>query len=125
MNNKKSNKKDNNINNNKIIKSNKKVVNNIEILLRLYCYEIEIKESINNYEKIKIPLSGSLIDKDFITNYKKILDYKSFVKMISSNIKILDCIKDENGIISHDNLEKNNNLLNIMNQLNNLNQHFN
>ena len=124
MNNKNSNKKDNNINNNKIIKSNKKVVNNIEILLRLYCYETEIKESINNYEKIKIPLSGSLIDKDFITNYKKILDYKSFVKMISSNIKILDCIKDENGIISHDNLEKNNNLLNIMNQLNNLNQHL-
>ena len=124
MNNKNSNKKDNNINNNKIIKSNKTVVNNIEILLRLYCFETEIKESISNYEKIKTPPSGSLIDKDFISNYKKFLDYKSFVKMISSNNQILNCIKDENGIISHDNLQKNNNLLNIMNQLKNLNQHL-
>ena len=44
--------------------------------------------------------------------------------MISSNNQILNCIKDENGIISHDNLQKNNNLLNIMNQLKNLNQHL-
>ena len=106
MNNKHSNKKDNNINNNKIVKSNKKVVNNIEILLRLYCFETEIKESISNYEKIKTPPSGSLIDKDFITNYKKFLDYKSFVKMISSNNQILNCIKDENGIIRLKNLNQ-------------------
>ena len=37
-------------------------MNNIEILLRLYCFETEIKESVSNYEKIKTPPSGSLID---------------------------------------------------------------
>ena len=90
-------------------------VENFEVLLRLYCFQEEIKEKMINSEKIKVGQTGILLNKDFIEEYKKYLDYKSFFKKITENQQILHCIKDENGIINSDKLYENNNLLNIIN----------
>ena len=94
---------------------------NIEILLRLYCFEEEIKGKIKNYEKYKKENKvGIPINKEFIEEYKKHLEYKNFINKLidyKKNKDILNCLKDENGIINHDKLDKNNNLLTIIQTL--------
>jgi len=91
---------------------------NIEILLRLYCFEEEIKGKIKNYEKYKKENKvGIPINKEFIEEYKKHLEYKNFINKLidyKKNKDILNCLKDENGIINHDKLDENNNLLTII-----------
>ena len=96
----------------------KNQVENIEILLRLYCCEEEIKGKIENYDKIKgEQINLCIIDKKLIDDYKNDLQYDIFIKNIKDNEKLFDCIKDKNGIINSDDLNENNNLLIIINQL--------
>ena len=109
-------KKDKNVKGQKIIIKNQ--VENIEILLRLYCCEEEIKGKIENYDKIKgEQINLCIMDKKLIDDYKNDLQYDIFVKNIKDNEKLFDCIKDKNGIINSDDLNENNNLLIIINQL--------
>ena len=100
----------------------KKIVNkaeNIDILLRLYCFEEEIKGKISNYEKITVDLQPALIiNKNFIDKYKEKLDYKNICKKLKNNINLFNDIKDGNGIINSDKLEENNNLSKIKKELN-------
>ena len=96
----------------------KNQVENIEILLRLYCCEEEIKGKIENYDKIKgEQINLCIMDKKLIDDYKNDLQYDIFIKNIKDNEKLFDCIKDKNGIINSDDLNENNNLLIIINQL--------
>ena len=109
-------KKDKNVKGQKIIIKNQ--VENIEILLRLYCCEEEIKGKIENYDKIKgEQINLCIMDKKLIDDYKNDLQYDIFIKNIKDNEKLFDCIKDKNGIINSDDLNENNNLLIIINQL--------
>ena len=92
----------------------KKKLENIEILLRLYCSKEEIEGKISNYNKYQTLQTQSLINKDFIEEYKKHFDYKNFIKKLidpQKNNELFKCIKDENGIINHDKLDENDNLL--------------
>ena len=117
--NKNKNKENNHINNNNINNINSMKVENIEILLRLYCFQEEIKGKINNYDKYKMDYFGIIADKDFIEEYKKLLDYKSFINKFiddKKNKKLFYCLKDENGIINHDKLDEKNQLLIIINE---------
>ena len=109
-------KKDKNVKGQKIIIKNQ--VENIEILLRLYCCEEEIKGKIENYDKIKgEQINLCIMDKKLIDDYKNDLQYDIFIKNIKDNEKLFDCIKEKNGIINSDDLNENNNLLIIINQL--------
>ena len=115
------NSKNNHINNNNNIINNinSKKVENIEILLRLYCFQEEIKGKINNYDKYKMDYFGIIADKDFIEEYKKLLDYKSFINKFiddKKNKQLFNLLKDENGIINHDKLDEKNQLLIIINE---------
>ena len=107
-------------NNNNIINNiNSKKVENIEILLRLYCFQEEIKGKINNYDKYKMDYFGIIADKDFIEEYKKLLDYKTFINKFiddKKNKQLFKFLKDENGIINHDKLDEKNQLLIIINE---------
>ena len=109
-------------NENNFKNKSKKIVNkaeNIDILLRLYCFEEEIKGKISNYEKIAVDLQPALIiNKNFIDKYKEKLDYKKIYKKLKDSLNLFDDIKDENGIINSDKLEENNNLSKIKKELN-------
>ena len=92
-------------------------VENIEILIRLYCFQEEIKGKIKNYDKYKADYLGIIVNKDFIEEYKKLLDYKTFINKLINNKKnkhLFDSLKDENGIINHEKLDENNYLLSII-----------
>ena len=104
----------NKLNNNNHIDNN---INNIEILIRLYCYQEDIKGKIKNYDKYKADYLGIIVNKDFIEEIKKLLDYKTFInKLINekNNKHLFDSLKDENGIINHEKLDENNYLLTII-----------
>ena len=96
---------------------------NLEILTRLYCFKEELKEKINNYNKIKPEeriQTFFLINKELINNILIQLDYKSFVTAIN-NLKKSKNIKDKNIIISSEELDKNGLLLKIIIELMNQN----
>ena len=92
-------------------------INNIEILIRLYCFQEDIKGKIKNYDKYKENYLGIIVNKDFIEEYQKLLDYKTFINKLINDKKnkhLFDCLKDENGIINHEKLDENNYILTII-----------
>ena len=92
-------------------------INNIEILIRLYCFQEDIKGKIKNYDKYKANYLGIIVNKDFIEEYIKLLDYKTFINKLINDKKnkhLFDCLKDENGIINHEKLDENNYILTII-----------
>ena len=92
-------------------------INNIEILIRLYCFQEDIKGKIKNYDKYKENYLGIIVNKDFIEEYTKLLDYKTFINKLINDKKnkhLFDCLKDENGIINHEKLDENNYILTII-----------
>ena len=92
-------------------------INNIEILIRLYCFQEDIKGKIKNYDKYKENYLGIIVNKDFIEEYQKLLDYKAFINKLINDKKnkhLFDCLKDENGIINHEKLDENNYILTII-----------
>ena len=96
---------------------------NLEILTRLYCFREELKEKINNYNKIKPEeriQTFFLINKELINNILIQLNYKLFVTAIN-NLKKSKNIKDKNIIISSEELDKNGLLLKIIIELMNQN----
>ena len=101
-------------NNNNHIENN---INNIEILIRLYCFQENIKGKIKNYDKYKESYLEIIVNKDFIDEYTKLLDYKTFINKLINDKKnkhLFDCLKDENGIINHEKLDENNYILTII-----------
>ena len=101
-------------NNNNHIENN---INNIEILIRLYCFQENIKGKIKNYDKYKESYIEIIVNKDFIEEYTKLLDYKTFINKLINDKKnkhLFDCLKDENGIINHEKLDENNYILTII-----------
>ena len=95
---------------------------NIEILLRIYCFQKEIKKKMEKYNKAKLTPTIEfcyLINQEFMQEYKKYFEYETFYKKIKKRKELLECIKDKDGIINHDKLDQNNNLNNIITEFKN------
>ena len=100
--------KDNQSKNNKI--------HNLEILIRLYCFEKELKGKIKNYEKIKVDeriQTGVIMNKKLLDDYKKYFDYDNFVKTLEKTNTYKKIVKDKNMVFESKELDKNNLLLTI------------
>jgi len=97
---------------NEIINNDTDLIQAIEIILRLYCFQQEIEDTINifhetNNNKLK---SGYLLNKSFIENYKTYFNYDNFVNILIES-KSLDNLKESNGIINYEKLDKDKNAL--------------
>jgi hypothetical protein len=57
----------------------------IEILIRLYCFQENIKGKIKNYDKYKESYLEIIVNKDFIDEYTKLLDYELTENKIKLN----------------------------------------
>ena len=71
----------------------------------------------NKKFKYKENYLGIIVNKDFIEEYQKLLDYKTFINKLINDKKnkhLFDCLKDENGIINHEKLDENNYILTII-----------
>ena len=98
----------------------------IEILIRLYCFQQEIEDKINNSNGINnnILKSGMMISKDFLKNYKNYFGYENFLKTLKES-KSLDYLKESNGIINYEKLDEDKTLLYLMiNDMIKINQNF-
>ena len=87
----------------------------IELLLRLYCFKKELEGKMKNFDKIddkdKIEVNCFFIDKNTCDKFKELFEYEEFKTSIK---KLLDFIKDGNGIIRSDNLDEKENVLTII-----------
>ena len=104
--------KDNQSKNNKI--------HNLEILIRLYCFEKELKGKIKNYEKIKVDeriQTGVIMNKKLLDDYKKYFDYDNFVKTLEKTNTYKKIVKDKNMVFESKELDKNNLLFKIISEL--------
>ena len=106
-------------------KNNK--VNNLEILIRLYCFEKELKGKIKNYDKIKVDeriQEGVIMNKKLIEDYKKYFDYDNFVKTLEKTKTYKKIVKDKNMVFESNELDKNSLLLKIISGLLKENQNY-
>ena len=109
-----------------IINSDVDHIRAMEILLRLYCFQQEIEDKINNSNGINnnILKSGMMISKDFLKNYKNYFGYDNFLKTLKES-KSLDYLKESNGIINYEKLDEDKTLSYLMiNDIIQLNQNF-
>lgn len=95
---------------------------NLVILIKLFCYQEEIKQKINFQKKDamiykEIYTNVAFIKKNVISKYKEIFQYKMLCSALrKNNLKILNDIKDRNKIINYKKLNDFI-LLEIINQL--------
>ena len=87
----------------------------IELLLRLYCFKKELEGKMKNFDKIedkdKMEVNCFFIDKNTCDKFKGLFEYEEFKTSIK---KLLDFIKDGNGIIRSNNLDEKENVLTII-----------
>ena len=99
-------------------KNNK--VNNLEILIRLYCFEKELKGKIKNYDEIIVDeriQTGVIMNKKLIDDYKKYFDYDKFIKTFEKTNVYKKIVNDKNSIFESKELDKNSFLLKIISEL--------
>ena len=108
-----------NVLNNQVSKENL----NLIILIRLYCFEQEIKQrlkmrKLDDNEKIGTFVA---VKRNLIKKYKSLFQYDKLIEYLETKKlfkhAIIDCVKDKNEIIKHDKLDENDNLLKIIDEL--------
>ena len=79
--------------------------NDIKILIKLFCFEEETKQKINNNTEMPqiIDYNMIFVKKNLIKRYKEIMSYKDLINFIKSNNEILNCITT-NSKINYNNL---------------------
>lgn len=91
--------------------------NNIKLLIKLFCFEEETKQKINNNSMVPqaIDFNMIFIKNNVMKKYKEIMNYKDLSNFIKSNNEILKCISANNKL-NYNNLNDSN-ILKIINQI--------
>ena len=94
-----------------------KQFNNLNTLIKIFCFEEQIKDKLKNNNEIPqvIDYKMVFIKNSLLNKYKGLMNYEELTNTFNNNNSILNCIK-ENNKINYNKLNEEN-IINIINQL--------